>query len=58
MEAVVLTVREAAAVLRISPSMMYKLLRENQVPHIEVGNRKIIPNQKFIEWINTEVKGG
>lgn len=58
MEKVVLTAKEAAEILRISPSMMYKLLRCNQVPNVKVGNRKVIPLERFIQWIDTEIVGG
>ena len=34
MEKTVLTAREAAEIMRISPTAMYKLIREDKVPHI------------------------
>lgn len=53
-----LTVKEAAAFMRISTSSLYKLLRENKVPHITFGTRKVIPAARLYEWLDSEVKGG
>lgn len=58
MENVVLTVKEAASVMRISPSSMYALVRENKAPHITIGKRKVIPATRFYEWLNDSVVGG
>lgn len=58
MERYVLTVKEAAAIMRISTSSMYQLLRENKAPHINVGKRKVIPTARFYEWLDTIVQGG
>lgn len=54
----VFTVKEAAAVMRISPSAMYSLVRENKVPHISVGKRKLIPAEPFYKWLTSSVVGG
>lgn len=35
----ILTVKEAAAILRISPSKLYQLIREKSVPHVLLGGR-------------------
>lgn len=58
MEQVVLTVKEAAQMMRISPSAMYQLVRAGKVPHISVGKRKVIPFTPFREWISKSVRGG
>ena len=58
MEHAVLTVKEAAAIMRISPSAMYQLVRENKAPHIRIGKRKVIPAARFYEWLDTCVRGG
>lgn len=58
MEQSVLTVREAAAIMRISTSTMYQLIRENRAPHISIGKRKVVPAARFYEWINNSVTGG
>lgn len=58
MEKTVYTVKEAAAVMRISPSSLYALVRANKVPHISVGKRQIIPAARFHAWLDTIVEGG
>lgn len=58
MEKTVLTVKEAAAVMRISPSAMYQLVREKKAPHISIGKRKVIPASQFYAWLDTCVEGG
>lgn len=57
MEQMNLTVKEAAAILRISASTLYRLLRENKAPHMTFGTRKVIPSARFYEWMDSEVKG-
>ena len=58
MENSILTVKEAAAIMRISTSSLYHLLRENKAPHITIGKRKVIPAARFFAWLDSEVKGG
>lgn len=58
MEKTILTVKEAAAIMRVSPSAMYQLVRENKAPHITIGKRKIIPANQFYAWLDGCVEGG
>lgn len=58
MEQTVLTVKEAAAIMRISTSAMYQLIRENRAPHISIGKRRVIPAAPFYAWLNNSVTGG
>lgn len=58
MEEKILTAKEAAAVMRISTSAMYQLIRQNKVPHISVGKRKVIPANRFYAWLEGNVMGG
>lgn len=58
MEHTVLTVKEAAAIMRISTSAMYQLLRDNKAPHISIGKRKVIPAAQFFVWMDSVVQGG
>lgn len=58
MDKTILTVKEAAAIMRISSSAMYQLVRENKAPHICIGKRKVIPAVQFYAWIDTIVTGG
>lgn len=58
MEHKILTVKEAAAIMRVSSSAMYQLVRENKAPHISIGKRKVIPAARFYEWLDKSVTGG
>ena len=58
MDKTVLTVKEAAAIMRISASAMYQLVRDNKAPHITVGKRKVIPAARFYAWLESIGEGG
>lgn len=58
MEKTMLTVKEAAAIMRISTSSMYQLIREDKAPHITIGKRRVIPAARFYKWLDTIVVGG
>ncbi len=52
-----LSVPEVGEVLGISRAGAYELVRSAGFPHIKIGNRIVIPRDKFIAWIdrNSEV---
>ena len=52
-----LNAREVAEVLRISKSKVYELARTESFPAIRIGNRVVIPRDKLMEWMNTQVEG-
>jgi excisionase family DNA binding protein len=58
MEKVTYSVKEAAAVLGISPTKMYELVRSDSVPNIKFGKRFVIPKARFHDWVNDVVQGG
>lgn len=58
MDKTVLTVKEAAAIMRISTSSMYQLVRDERVPYIAIGKRRVIPAARFFEWLNSATVGG
>lgn len=49
-----LTVPEAADVLRMSRSSLYKLLATQDLPSIKVGRMRRIPLQGLKEWLNNQ----
>ncbi len=53
-EALLLTVREAAKLLRISPNTGYELIRQGRIPHLRLGRRILIPRHGLETWINEE----
>jgi len=49
----IITADEVAAVLGISRCQAYGLLHNSSFPSISVGKRRLIPRDKFIDWIET-----
>jgi excisionase family DNA binding protein len=54
-EPVLLTVREAAKVLRISADLAYALVRAGVLPVLRLGERRVlIPREALLRWIETQ----
>ena len=49
---------ERAEVLGVSQATAYELLHEESFPKLRIGNRLVIPKEKFIEWVSDNTKGG
>lgn len=47
-----------AQVLGISPASSYELMHEAGFPVLKVGNRMVVPKEKFIQWVEVHTKGG
>lgn len=47
-----------AKVLGVSPSSGYELMHEDGFPTLRIGNRMVVPKEKFIDWVATHTKGG
>ncbi len=45
-------------VLGVSPSSGYELMHEVDFPVLKVGNRMLIPKEKFIQWVEEHTQGG
>ena len=43
-------------ILGISLASVYELLHDKDFPSIKIGNRIIVPKEKFIEWIDARAK--
>ena len=46
-----------ADVLGIAPSSAYELMHEKDFPIIHIGNRIVVPKEKFIEWVQSHTEG-
>lgn len=53
-----LSVPEVAAVLGISRAGAYELVRSDGFPALKIGNRIVVPKEKFIGWIDTQTARG
>ena len=47
-----------AKVLGIAPSSSYELMHKADFPVLKIGNRLIVPKEKFVEWVKQHTKGG
>lgn len=43
-------------VLGISSTTAYELMHKEDFPSIKIGNRLIVPKEKFIEWVNAQIE--
>ena len=51
-----LTVPEAARLLRISRNLTYELIRQKALPHVRLGRRILVPRQRLENWVEEEAK--
>ena len=47
-----------AKVLGVSPSSAYELMHEPGFPILKIGNRMVVPKEKFIQWVERNTTGG
>lgn len=47
-----------AKILGISPSSSYELMHEPGFPVLRIGNRMVVPKEKFIQWVAQNTAGG
>ena len=47
-----------AQVLGVSPASSYELMHEDGFPTLRIGNRMVVPKEKFIQWVEEHTKGG
>ena len=46
-----------AKVLGVSPSSSYELMHEPGFPVLKIGNRMVVPKEKFIQWVEEHTGG-
>ena len=46
-----------AKTLGIAPSSAYELMHEKDFPTLRIGNRMVVPKEKFIAWIEEQTGG-
>ena len=54
----VLNANTVAQVLGVSISSAYELMHEKGFPALRVGNRIIVPKEKFCQWVEEQTGGG
>lgn len=53
-----LNAETVAKVLGVSPSSGYELMHEPDFPVLKIGNRLVVPKEKFVEWVSRHTQGG
>ena len=53
-----LNVNLVAQVLGVSISTAYEVMHEPGFPVLRVGNRMVVPKEKFIQWVEEHTEGG
>ena len=53
----VLNAAQLAKTLGISRAGAYNLLASKGFPTLQIGNRKLVPKEKLIQWIDENTKG-
>ena len=48
----------AKVLLGVSPSSSYELMHEPGFPILKIGNRMVVPKEKFIQWVEKNTIGG
>lgn len=52
-----LNAKLVAQVLGVSISSAYELMHETGFPALRIGNRIVVPKEKFRRWVETRVGG-
>ena len=47
-----------AKALGVSPSSGYELMHDPGFPILKIGNRMVVPKEKFIQWVEQHTGGG
>lgn len=55
MEKLVYSIREAAEVLGVSKSYLYLLVKQKEIPSLQLGKRRVIPKTYLEQWIQENV---
>ena len=52
----VLTMKEAAELMRISVAMVSRLVHTQGLPHMRIGRRVFFPKDRLERWLEEQVK--
>lgn len=53
-----LNAKTVARVLGISPSSGYELMHRRDFPTLKIGNRIVVPKERFAQWVKQNTSGG
>ena len=52
-----LNAKNLSKVLGLSESSVYELMHEKDFPVLRVGNRLVVPKEKFRQWVEEQITG-
>ena len=52
-----LNAETVARALGVSPSTGYELMHEKDFPSLKIGNRIVVPKEKFMRWVEQNSGG-
>ena len=53
-----LNAKTVAKVLGVSPSSGYELMHQQDFPTLKIGNRIVVPKERFVQWVKQNTSGG
>ena len=53
-----LNAEDIQAVLKLSRAGVYTLMHREDFPTIRIGKRMLVPEDKFIQWLDEQSRGG
>ena len=53
-----LNAKTVAKVLGVSPSSGYELMHQRDFPTLKIGNRIVVPKERFVQWVEQNTSGG
>lgn len=52
------SVKEAANILGVAQTMIYKMVSNQSIPYVKFGKRVVIPIEQFNKWFEISIRGG
>ena len=53
-----LNAKTVAKVLGVSLSSGYELMHQQDFPTLKIGNRIVVPKERFVQWVERNTSGG
>ena len=57
MDTEILVIKEAAEVVRLHPSTLYKYCESRRIPHMKVGRKLLFKKSLLLEWLDSKIVG-
>ncbi|WP_239559278.1 helix-turn-helix domain-containing protein [Sporohalobacter salinus] len=52
-----LSVEETTEIVSLSETKIYELIKQEKIPYVMIGRRRMIPKKELSEWISQKSKG-